>query len=114
MITNTAVDAYNVAVEYGTFKNYYKEVYGVEFSDSMIPASGFKLYNGYLYGVTITGVSNWPEFEGVEFIKYGNTYYYRAKATVGAAKTTTFTIQFELEKNIYKLLFRQIYNKNTC
>ena len=87
---------YNIAVEYNTLKNYYEELYGAKLTDSMLP-TGFKLYNGYVYGVSVTGISYWPTVEGIEFVKYGNTYYYRTIATVGESETT-YTIQFELEK----------------
>lgn len=97
---------YNIAVEYNTLKNYYKELYGSELTDSMLP-TGFKLYNGYVYGGYVTGVSYWPTVEGIEFVKYGNTYYYRTKATVGESKTT-YTIQFELEKKDSNYILKSI------
>ena len=88
---------YNIAVEYNALKKYYKELYGAELTDTMLP-NGFKLYNGYVYGESVTGVAYWPTVEGIEFVKYGNAYYYRVKATVGESQST-YTIQFELEKN---------------
>lgn len=97
---------YNIAVEYNTLKNYYKELYGSLLTDSMLP-TGFKLYNGYVYGGYVTGVSYWPTVEGIEFVKYGDVYYYRAKATVGESQST-YTIQFELEKQNNNYILKSI------
>ena len=86
----------NVAVQYNSFKDYYKKLFDSELTDDMIPGK-YTVKNNYIYGAVLTGVSYWPTVEGIEFVKYGDVYYYRAKATVGESETT-YTIQFELEK----------------
>lgn len=72
----------------------------------MVPAK-FTVKNDYIYGAVLTGVSYWPTIEGIEFVKYGDVYYYRAKATVGESETT-YTIQFELEKKDSNYILKAI------
>lgn len=87
---------YNIGLEYNTLKKYYKELYGSDLDNIMLPVD-FRLHDGYVYGVSVTGIMNYPVVEGYEFVKYGDVYFYRVKATVGEAQIT-YTIQFELEK----------------
>jgi hypothetical protein len=66
------------AIKYDAFKNYYKNLYGVDFDESVIKEVGepFVLKDNYLYGSIITGPRWNYELVAQSYVQSGDKYYF--------------------------------------
>ena len=101
------------AVKYDYFKQYYKELTGLEFNEEILnsDSSIYSVNGDYLYGKTITGYSSHYNFTKESFIKNEDKYYLTVlieELDEADNVSVSYRCKFELSKNNEKYMINSM------